>query len=244
MSKFVVKFHRPWHWSVAIIVLSMLLALFTWLLLDNSHWAYIRARLSGNQDDKLLWEVNRGLQNENAGLRERVLMLEQMTALDKQTAGLLQNELKTLQEDVHKLKEELEFYRGVMDASGDVNGLDVHGIHIQTLTHERSYRLKLILTHVAKTDTVVEGVIDVALEGIQKSSAQHLRLQDITLDDGLVLDFRFRNFQRFESNVILPENFKPQRVFVNLLTKNRKRSMLRKIFDWPVSVGREASNVE
>ncbi len=243
MSKLVVKLHRPWHWSVAIIALSMLLAWLTWLLLDNSHWSYIRDRISANEDYKLLWDVNQRLQTENAGLRERVLMLEQITALDRQTAALLQNELKTLQEDIHKLKEELEFYQGVMEASGDEKGLDVHGVHIQALTHERSYRIKLILTHVAKTDTVVEGIVDVALEGIQKSSARHLGLHEITLDDGLSLDFKFRNFQRFESNVILPEDFTPQRVFVSLLTKNGKRAMLKKVFDWPLTASREVSHV-
>lgn len=86
-------------------------------------------------------------------------------------------------------------------------------------------------------------MIGVALEGIQDDATRRLDLREITLDKNLVYDFRFRSFQRFENSFILPENFEPQRVFVNLSIKDEKESRFEKIFDWPVVTGREGANV-
>ena len=97
MSGLVVKTHRPWQFAAAIVVLSMFLATFTWLMLDKRHWSVIYDRIGENQDWKQLWEVNRSLQEERVALQERVLMLERTTSVDKQTAALLQDEIKSLQ---------------------------------------------------------------------------------------------------------------------------------------------------
>lgn len=235
MSKFAVKLHRPWQWTIAVSVLSMILAMITWLLLDNSHWRYIEDKLSGNQDYKLLWEVNQTLEQENVLLREKVMMLEQTTNIDKQTAGIVQGEIKNLQDEIHHLKDELEFYREIMDTASRAKGLDIQGIYIKPLRQAGSYRLKLILTHVGKAGTVVEGMVDVVFEGTSGENNMTVGLTEIGLEKGQTFAYSFRNFQRFESDFLLPENFNPQRVSVNLLHKNKRDSRLKKVFDWSES---------
>ena len=243
MLKRVVKSYRPWLRRLAIGSLCLFFALLAILLLSDERRSYVKELIVANWEHRLLQDANQGLQNENAGLRETVLRLEQTASLDKQATALLQAELMISQEEIYELKKELGFYKGIINATGNGKGVDVHGMRIRPLSQERSYRLELILIHVAKTDTMTEGVLDVALEGIQKNSAKHLSLSEITIDEGLTYDFRFRSFQRFENNFVLPENFKPQRVFVNLLIKGKEKSRLEKIFDWPSTVSREGTNV-
>jgi hypothetical protein len=237
MTRFVIKSHRPLQFSLAVIALSMLVAIVTWLFLDESHWSLIRDRLSANRDQKLLWEVNQGLEEENARLRERVSMLERTTSLDDQTASLLQKEIRNLQDETFRLKGELEFFQGIMEAVGEVKGLDVHGIHVRPLSAPGTYRLKLILTNVTDSDKDTEGSVSVTLEGIQKGTTRIINLRDITLDGSPELSFKFRNFKRIESNFSLPEGFSPQRVFVELQTSDPKQSKIRKPFDWPTAAG-------
>lgn len=238
MRAFVIKPHRPWRGLITVMILGVLFALSALLFTDNSDWFGIHKRLSSD------WERERqDLHSENAELQEKVLMLEQTTRLDKQAAALLQEELINSQEEIYRLKKDLEFYQGIMDATGGESGPNVHAIRIQPLTQERGYRLELILIHVAKKDKVIEGVIGIALEGVQDNATRHLDLSEITLDKDLVYDFKFRSFQRFENSFILPENFEPQRVFVNLSIKDKKESRFEKIFDWPVTSGRERADV-
>ena len=47
-------------------------------------------------------------------------MLKQTAEVDAQTAGLLQQDLKKLQDEIFSLEQELEFYQGAMDSSRSV----------------------------------------------------------------------------------------------------------------------------
>ena len=235
MPKLTVKSHRPVQWTVAIIALSALIALLTWLMLDESHWSTIYSRMDVNQDYKRLSKVNRELDKENKRLNEVVLMMKRASEVDKKTALLLQQNVQSMQDEIYKLKGELEFYQGIMDATRESTGLNIQGIHIESLPQEHSYRLKVVLTHVAKGIKIAEGKMNVTIEGMRNGEPSHLDLQDVTLDEGLDLSFKFRNFKRFESDLLLPAEFVPRRVLVQLQPKGVKQSNIKRVFDWPES---------
>ena len=233
MTRLVVKPHRPFQFAVAVILLSMLSAMVAWVLLDNMHWSLIFGRFSDNREREQLWDENRELERENASLRERVLALQSDTNLDNQTSVILQDEIRGLQEEIFRLKGELQFYQGVMEASGGGKGLDVHGIFVRALSQENGFRLKLILTNASNKDVDSEGSMDISIEGIQSGATRYLNLKDVTLDGDVGLNFNFRNFKRFESNLAFPAGFSPQRVFVELQPRDQKQSKIKKVFDWP-----------
>lgn len=232
MSSLVVKTHRPWQFAAVIIVLSMFLATLTWLMLDKSHWSVIYNRIGENQDWKHLWEVNQSLQEERVGLQEKVLMLERTTSVDKQTAALLQDEIKALQESIYTLKGELEFYQGIMDATRDAKGLNIHGIYIEALAPARTYRLKLVLTHMVRGNVRAEGRMSIFVVGMQNENEAQLELKDIAIGEALDLSYKLRSFKRFETRLLLPEDFTADRVVIELKPKRKKQAMIREAFDW------------
>ena len=233
MTRLVVKSHRPLQFALAVILLSMLTAVVSWTLLDNLHWSLIFDRLSANEERKQLANTNRGLEQENSALRERVMALESDTNLDNQTSSLLQDEIRGLQEEIFRLKGELQFYQGVMEATGEGKGLDVHGIYVRRLSQDNGYRIKLILTNVSNQDAPAEGKMNISIEGIQAGATRNVNLKEITLDGAVDLTFKFRNFRRFESNLAFPEGFSPQRVFVELQPSDEKETKISRVFDWP-----------
>lgn len=235
MPKLTVKSHRPVQWTVAIIALSALIALLTWLMLDQSHWSTIYSRMDVNQDYKRLSKKNRELEKENNRLNEVVMMMKRASEVDKKTALLLQQNVQSMQDEIYKLKGELEFYQGIMDATRESTGLNIQGIHIESLPQEHSYRLKVVLTHVAKGIKIAEGNMSVTIEGETNGKPSNLDLRDITLDEELDLSFKFRNFKRFESDLVLPGEFIPRRVLVQLKPKGVKQSNIKRVFDWPES---------
>src|SRR5690606_34886590 len=183
------------------------------------------------------------LEQENGRLREQVLRLERTTDLDTRTTGMLQEEIRQLQEEVFRLKTELKFYQGIMEAAGDAKGLDVHDIHVRKLSPPRTFRLKLILTNVTNTAKDAEGQLGISIEGIENGATRVFPLAEVALDRTLDMSFKFRNFKRFESTVRLPEGFSPQRVFVDLQPRDAKQSKIRKVFDWPAFASRRGADV-
>ena len=245
MDNFVITMRRSWRRRVVFLILFvLLLAVFIY----SDYFPGVRSNHNGGWTFILPWTSTQGLSpeellDENAELRERLLILQQNTRLDTQAAALLQERLIDSQEEIFQLSKDLEFYQGIINASDEENSPGVHGIRIKPLTHARGYRLELILLYIANTDKMVDGVIDVVLEGILDSAVKRLSLNEISLDENQTYTIRFRNFQRFENNFILPENFEPQRVFVSLSIDDQDESGFEKVFDWPVTDGRETADV-
>ena len=245
MDNFVITMRRSWRRRVVFLILFvLLLAVFIY----SDYFPGVRSNHNGGWTFISPWTSTQGLSpeallDENAELRERLLILQQNTRLDTQAAALLQERLIDSQEEIFQLSKDLEFYQGIINASDEENSPGVHGIRIKPLTHARGYRLELILLYIANTDKMVDGVIDVVLEGILDSAVKRLSLNEISLDENQTYTIRFRNFQRFENNFILPENFEPQRVFVTLSIDDQDESGFEKVFDWPVTDGRETADV-
>ena len=232
MGALVVKSHRPWQFALAVVILSMFLATLTWLMLDKGHWTLIYDRISDSEDWKNLWEVNQSLLEERVALQERVLMLERTTSVDKQTAAILQDEIRTLQDKVYALKGELEFYEGIMDATRGAKGLNIHGIYIEPLSQHQAYRLKLVLTHVAKASVEASGKMQITIIGRRGDSAEELAIEDVVAEGSLDLDYKLRSFKRVETKVILPEGFVADRIAIELRPARKNQAIIREEFDW------------
>lgn len=237
MSRLVVKKHRPFEIVLAVLVFSAAFSFIVWMLLDANHWNFIKNRLSQSEESRLLWEVNQGLEKENAALREKVIMLERSTQIDEQAAIKLQNDIRLLQDQVYSLKGELEFYQGIMSATTDSKGLNVQGLHIEGTDQERIFRFKLVLTNVAKSDKVIEVTMDMSVEGINEAGPQILSLKDVIAGSELKRELKFKNFERIEGSLAFPEGFKPLRVVVDLQQKGLQKSTVHRVFEWPANAG-------
>lgn len=233
MSRLVIKQHKPLHWFLIIVTLCVFLSFSIWISLDNSHWVYIKSRITTGQESKTLWDSNTKLENENKELREQLIKLERISQVDRQTAVNLQEDMRKLQDRIYRLKEELEFYQGIMDSASQVEGLNVQGLHIVPLSQPRSYRFKLILTHVTKSDKVTEGNIEITLEGMQDGSPKELDIGEVIVEKSFKLNYKFKHFKRLEGNVTLPEAFEPNTVSVRLQPRGEGASSKEaRVFDW------------
>jgi cell division protein FtsB len=231
MAQLIIKHHRPYQIAAIIIIISLILSISTLFFIDDSHWAYIKSRISIGQQSRQLWDENRNLVKENDKLHDRIIMLERTTQIDSQAAAELHNETKKLQDEVYELRGELEFYQNIMSSTGSSKGLSIQGMQIERLT-DNNYQFKLILTHVSKNDKVVEGNVEIVLEGLQNEVTREINITDLNINSSFDLSFKFKNFKRFEGNIVIPEGFSPLRVLVKLQPKDAKLSMIKRVFNW------------
>lgn len=231
------------QWALAVIVLSMLSAIVVWFSLDRSHWALIRNNINDGLDFQKTLMENRELEESNKKLKERILVLEQTATVDRETIALMQAEDRMIQEELYQLKRELEFYQGVMDATKDINGLNIQGVYINPLTAPRTYRIKVVLTHMAKDVTVAKGILSISLEGLFDAKVKQYEIQEIAEEGTPDLSFNFRNYLRFQSAFVLPEGFEPRKVVVRLQANDSKQSPVLNTYDWQVILSGEQQNV-
>lgn len=231
------------QWALAVIVLSMLSAMVVWFSLDRSHWALIRNNINDGLDFQKTLMENRKLEESNKKLKEHILVLEQTATVDRETIALMRAEDRMIQEELYQLKRELEFYQGVMDATKDITGLNIQGVQVDPLAKPRTYRIKVVLTHMAKDVTVAKGVLSISVEGLLDAKAKQYEIQEIAEDGTPDLSFNFRNYLRFQNALVLPEGFEPTKVVIRLQANNTKQSPILSTYDWQEILSGEQQNV-
>ena len=230
---FVIKRHNPLHIFGVIVISCAVITITTWVFLDESQWSYIKSSLSEAKKNKELWQENQEMSNTIVELEERIVMLERTAQMERQTITNLQENMIEQQDELYKLRNELEFYEGIMTSAGGSSGLNIQGLRIEEMSKSKSYYFKLILTHVAKSDKIVQGRLSIFLEGVQDDIPRTIDIGELILSKSLPLVFKFSNFERVEGNIVLPEGFDVHRVIVRASQEGTKTAPeIERIFDW------------
>lgn len=237
MKRHVIRPHRPLRLLLAFLLICALIGSGVWVLSEYSHWRLIREQMAQNHDLKRQWQTSKELEAENERLKQQVAKLQINSNVDKQATAELQEEVVELQNTIYQLTRELEFYRGIVSSTRNVDGLAIQALMLEPTRVADQYRFKLVLTHVAKSDKVIEGSVTVVLEGSDGGSTRTLRFRDVVRDKPVSLDYRFKHFKRFEGIVELPSTFEPRRVRVQLLPKGDSHATLERVFEWPDVTG-------
>lgn len=232
MNRLVVKRHRPLYVVLTILLLSAVLSLMIWFVADNSHWRLIHQQMNQTGEYRDLWQAHEKLVADNERLRQKVNVLQTNNELDRRAAAGLQDEVRRLQDEIYQLTRELEFYKGVVSATRDDDGLKIQGLLVDSTRVEGRYRFKLVLTHVAKSDIVTEGTAEIALEGELNGTIKKLALNELILDEPLSLEYEFKHFKRFEGFFELPAGFIPRRMVVELVPRGNIGTRIERVFDW------------
>ena len=237
MARLVVKPRRPLARLLALLPLGLAALALVWFALHLNHWHLIQDRLSRNKEAGRFWQAEQRLTDENTALRAEVIRLQRAGQIDAEAAISLQNDILELQDQVYRLKDELEFYEGVMAAAKGASGLNAQGLHIEAARRPRSFRFRLVLTHVAKNDKVIEVTLDMSVEGLNAAGAEVLSLREVSAGLPIKRNIRLKNFERIEGNMVFPEGFRPLRVVVRLQQKGSRKPAVSRVFEWPAKAG-------
>lgn len=228
--RLVVKQHRPWRiWVFGLSGLALATGVAV-AVVDYGQWQYIFRKMAASAEQREFWEKQRVLEVENRELKERVAMLERSGDVDRHAYTTMQDDLKRQQTQILDMREEVEFYRGILATTRSGEGLKIQGLKLQQMPGEGRYRFKLVLTHVNKDDKVAEGQLRLSLRG--GSGAKNLELADLMEGDDSDLEFSFKHFMRFEGVFSLPEGYRPGSVEVAVTDQGGKSPRVQKTFAW------------
>ncbi len=235
--KLVIKHHNPLHIFAVIVISCAVITITTWVLLDESQWSYIKSSLIEAKKNKELWQENKVMNNTIIKLEDNIVMLERTAQLERQTIANLQGDMIKQQDEVYKLRKELEFYQGIMAAAGESRGFNIQGLRIEETSQPRSYYFKHILTHVSKSDKMAAGRLSILLEGVQDDMPRTIDIRELTLSKSLSLVFKFSSFERIEGSIMLPDGFVAHRVIVRARLEGKKTTPeMERIFDWTEAI--------
>ncbi|MCP4040725.1 MAG: hypothetical protein GY731_02060 [Gammaproteobacteria bacterium] len=236
-TKLVIQAHHPWRNVLGVTVLLGLLLAMGYL---SYQWGWSRAvgELGNtNAENAELLQKTRESMLHSVALQERVAILEQAAQVEKMAYSRVDQALKEFQDDRMELWEELEFYRGVVGNRPKNKGITIHDFKLVPVEGGREYRFKIVLTRVGKNDKVMQGTVEVTIDGVLEGSQTRLALSELSGPPNQELGFRFSHFQRLEGRLILPVGLEPHRLLVVVATSGKLPTQVEKTYEWQALLG-------
>ena len=229
----VVKPHRPGRGPALVVLAVLAVGMVGWGLYQYGRYRAGYDFTALKAENLRLHQLKGDLEETNGTLREQKAVLARTSQVEREAHKQLDHTVSGLQDEILELKSELAFYRGIVAPKEASRGLRIQSFNVTPNAVERSYRYKLVLTQVLKNDTVARGSIGLEIEGSLNGKMKTLDFKQVSLGDTKELRFRFKYFQNFEGDIVLPEGFVPSRVTVSVDPRGRRHSDIEKVFDWP-----------
>ncbi len=227
----IVRQHRPVRDLVLAGVAAIAMGASAYALYMNaSAWAREELSVLSEERDELMITVE-ALREGNTALRERVAILERAQQVEGKAYEDVDVHLRSLQDEVLALKEEIAFYRGIVSA-GKEKGLKIQTFVVDKESSSGAYRFQLVLTQHLKRVRMISGTVKLNIVDEQNGKPRRLMLSDMSGQQAKSLKFEFKFFQRIEGRFTLPDGFKPDRLQIQVVSKGKKPASVEKSFEW------------
>ena len=184
------------------------------------------------QEQTRLQEKLYQLGRENSELREKYAVLERTAQVDKESYSGISENMKKLQNELLELKEQVAFYRGIVAPTEAASGLLIRDLKIASLGEDNGYHFKLVITQVMKNEYLVRGRVEVLIDGLQDGKQKQLTLEQLSGGKLANLKMEFKYFQNIEGDIVLPVDYVPSSVIVDLIPSGKGRTRIKKNFEW------------
>ncbi len=200
------------------------------LYMNASDWAQEELSVLSEERDELMITVE-ALREGNTVLRERVAILERTQQVEGKAYKDVDVHLRSLQDEVLALKEEIAFYRGIVSA-GKEKGLKIQTFVVDKESSSGAYRFQLVLTQHLKRVRMISGTVKLNIVDEQNGKPRRLMLSDMSGQQANSLKFEFKFFQRIEGRFTLPHGFKPDRLQIQVVSRGKRPASVEKSFEW------------
>lgn len=228
----IVTSHNPWRRRLlfTLIALFMIGACWSMYELGQMQGGYNKLAAIQKQLD-LNAQIDK-LDGENGALREQVTLLERTRVVDNESTEEMRTTIKELQDEILELREQSDFYRGIISPADRRAGLDIQSFKLTPGGEAGHYHYALVMTQVLLNERMVAGTVKMSVQGVRDGVPVTLDFKSISPNNSVEEQFQFRYFQKLEGDLRLPEGFMARAVQVEIASAGRKT--LSKSFPWNI----------
>jgi hypothetical protein len=229
-SHVIVKSHHPRLRRLALIAAGISVVVLGWLLFEYGRSTAGFSIVEATQRQAALSNRVAELEAENARLQGQVAVLGQVAEIDRRAYEEVDRTLTDLQNELLELRQEVAFYRGIVNSEDVAPGLRIQSFKLRP-GDATQYQFRLVLTQLASTKTRTQGQAQITLTGMLNGAETELSSSSLLPDvGGSGMPFSFRNFQELRGVLSLPEGFIPLRV--NLRAVPKQGDAVERTFSW------------
>ena len=171
-------------------------------------------------------------------LRRQLTVLQTSQEIDRETYAQVESDLSQLQQRIQAQEEELAFYQGIISPEDGHAGLRVQSFDLTAAELERHYLLSMVLVQTISHDSRVSGVVTLTIEGSRDGAVTALPLDEVLVEPGpSEIPFGFRYFQGLQRELVLPADFEPSQVNVEIRSGETGGQRILHSYAWPAASG-------
>jgi hypothetical protein len=167
-------------------------------------------------------------------LRAKVAQLESSTVGQTREREEVQRTIGDLQAQVARANQELAFFRGIVTQNANSAEVKIQQARMVATAAANKFRIRVTLVQPMKPDTVVSGVVVLAVDG--EIDGKPGRADFATLSGGKrrEIPFTFRYLENIEEEVTVPAGMKPEQLLVEVRSNRRGSAPVQQTYVWSV----------
>lgn len=226
----IVKSHHPRLRRLGLVALAIVVVAFGWLLYEYGRNTAGYSMMEARQRQAALITQVTELEAEKGRLESQLAVLGQAAEIDRRAYEEVDRTLADLQNEMLELRQEVAFYRGIVNSEDVAPGLRIQSFKLRQ-ADAAQYQYRLVLTQLASTRTSIQGRAEISLSGLQNGAETDLPAVELLSEaDAADLRFSFRNFQELRGVLSLPTGFTPLRIHLRAVP--RDGGAVERTFSW------------
>ena len=208
------------------------------LVVATGVWVGVRigqfqASLS-EQEIKEMYEQYSQVKTSEQSLKTQAIKQQQLNDIDKKTIELLRQENKDILEQLAKIKEEISYYKRVVNPDKNAQGLVLGRMRIKPMDAKDEYEFTADLMQVSGGRSVT-GHFSFTITG-KNIEGQAIKLPLSSLNKRYSkkgIRVKFYNYHDVQGTFKLPESFTPIEIQANVNFVQGKKVKIKKTYPWP-----------
>lgn len=187
-----VRSQRPWYWRPLVMGLLILSGYMI------GYWQF-----AGGEFGSLLSNLER-MARENQSMQAKIVQGERQLQVERAAQNTLAKELAGLQDEDMRLKEDVAFYRSILNENPGASELKFHSFKLSKGALDNQYDYHILLVQSGRHDKIVQGNLKLTLGAMQAGKPVTLPLDDGTSARAIQINFKY--YQRIDGSFIVPSN--------------------------------------
>jgi len=216
-----VRPHVPWYvrWAITL-PLFFLVGLLVWWSYDAGMELAGFHRSKAEQEIALLRERVASLEAENASQASMLAVSERQAQMQQASADEAQEQLKALNDENMRLKEDLTFFQNLPLTSGRDADLSIHNLKLETGSLPGEYHCRMLLVQgVQRHGGVFDGDLQIVVNGEQDGQKVVLQFPHKAATEVAAHHLNFKYYQRVDRVFKLPPELHIDSVEIRVFEK-------------------------
>lgn len=167
-------------------------------------------------------------------LRRESAELATLRSAQAQERAELSRTIGELQAEVAKQTQQLAFYQGIVVQGANAAEVKIQQLRVGAGSAPRNFIVRLTLVQAGRPDRTVSGKALITVEGERAGAPATLALAALTPARTVELPFSFRYFENLDPEIVIPDDFRPERIIVEIRSSRREVAPITQTYLWEI----------